>query len=329
MTNNRDQTSAEKPIGRRVGRPRIKKCVTLEEAWELYLTALRTDKNARPATIRGYTRATNQLMAFFGRAFDVSELTKEHIQNYIKARRGHQCTTGTINADLRSLSAIINYLVDPLELLPAVPVKIKQMKDAKKTPTYLTKEELDKLLSVSNPTLQLVFIIAADAGLRHSEIAYLQRQDISLSAREIHIHIKHNSRGDLIFAPKNRQERVVPMVKRVHQRLSEYMEKMQDKRDEAWLFMGYEGTTRRDGFQDQVQRAFRAAGLYIPRRRPGLHMLRRTFATRLVNTMDLKTLQTVGGWNSLAVLERYLGTDRKHLHTAMSVLDQEDNESAR
>ena len=63
-----------------------------------------------------------------------------------------------------------------------------------------------------------------------------------------------------------------------------------------------------------VRRVFEAAGLYDPSAKPGLHMLRRSFASHaLAAGADVETVRVLGGWASLAVVQRYVAssTDMK------------------
>ena len=64
---------------------------------------------------------------------------------------------------------------------------------------------------------------------------------------------------------------------------------------------------RRDGcplrsIRTVFEKACRRAGLHRVR----IHSLRHTFATRLVEaSVDLRTVQDIGGWSSLSLIERY------------------------
>ena len=58
-----------------------------------------------------------------------------------------------------------------------------------------------------------------------------------------------------------------------------------------------------------VREVFLAAGLYRSEDRPGLHMLRRSFASHaLAQRTDIETVRELGGWSDLAVVQPYVAS---------------------
>jgi site-specific recombinase XerD len=67
-------------------------------------------------------------------------------------------------------------------------------------------------------------------------------------------------------------------------------------------------------FTPEVREAFVVAGLWDADRKCGLHMLRRTFASRLLGSgVDIETVRELGGWADLTTVQRYVAStdDRK------------------
>lgn len=306
-------------IGKRgPGRPKKLQGVTLLQAWDLLLKAMRTTRACRPATFKNYNRAVRALHSVLG-DFDMAQLTVPALQKYVQERQRTGCQPSTINTDFRVLRVLYGHVVE-LELLAYIPVRIRSLKEVNRRVTTLNETDFEKLLSVAKSPLDLVFLIAAEAGLRHNEIVFMQRRDVNLDEREITIHTKCNEFGDVLFMTKGKQERVVPIPSALATRLEQHLEEMTDKRENAWLFPNPSGQPRRN-FQDAVVAAFTAAGLYKPRLRPGLHMLRRTYATALCKKLDLVTVRTLGGWSNLATMERYTGTTKERMNAAIEIID--------
>ena len=70
-----------------------------------------------------------------------------------------------------------------------------------------------------------------------------------------------------------------------------------------------------------MRKAFKAAELYDPELRPGLHALRRTWASQLLKLgADVETVKELGGWSSLAVMEHYLRSDEETKRRAIELL---------
>lgn len=305
-------------VKRGPGRPKKPQGVTLLEAWDLLLRAMRTTRPCRPATFKNYSRAVRALHSVLG-DFDMAQLTVPAMQKYVQERQRTGCQHSTINTDFRVLRALYGHVIE-LKLITHIPVRIRALKEGNRRVTTLNETDFAKLLSVAKPPLDLVFLVAAEAGLRHNEIVFMQRHDVDLDEREITVHTKLNDFGDVLFMTKGKQERVVPIPGALFARLEQHLEEMKDKRENAWLFPNPSGQPRRN-FQDAVVAAFTAAGLYKPRLRPGLHMLRRTYATTLCKKLDLVTVRTLGGWSNLRTMEQYTGTTKERMNAAIEIID--------
>jgi integrase/recombinase XerC len=134
------------------------------------------------------------------------------------------------------------------------------------------------------------------AGLRHAEIQHLRWMDVLLDEGEIRVVPQDD------WSPKNHAERAIPM----HPRL---------RVDLAW-WLTFGNTPKAEhkivGTADlyaPVAAAFRKSGIVRAdgEGREGLHMLRRTFASRmLANGADINTVRELMGHADLATTQRYL-----------------------
>lgn len=64
-----------------------------------------------------------------------------------------------------------------------------------------------------------------------------------------------------------------------------------------------------------VRAAYADAG--IGGNRPGLHRLRKSWATEVLKNSDLGTLMNLGGWNSLATVRLYISDDEEAAREAI------------
>ena len=92
-----------------------------------------------------------------------------------------------------------------------------------------------------------------------------------------------------------------------------------------WVFMTNKGSRRRGSKHWEPYRSFRTAFETACRRAnlPDVtpHTLRRTFASRLVmRGADLRTVQELGGWKSLNLVQRYAHLSQEHKRQAVELL---------
>lgn len=131
----------------------------------------------------------SHLMEEFGNV-DLSAIRRADIEAY-KLKRAEstykmpnwynskQTTPATVNREIACLGSIFTLAVD-WDLLEYSPVtKVKQLKEEKKPPHLLSKEEVHTLLDQAEGVRKVVMAIAAYAGLRRGEIERLQWKDIS------------------------------------------------------------------------------------------------------------------------------------------------------
>jgi integrase len=145
------------------------------------------------------------------------------------------------------------------------------------------------------PDERFAIALAAYAGLRHSEIAHLEWDDLANGT--VHVRAKNG------WSPKSHADRIVPMGPKLRAAYWQHASRR--------LRLG-----GRDGslfsvcdFTDGVRTAFQRAGLYNPEHKSGLHALRRTYASFLLGSgVDVETVRELGGWADLKTVQRYLAS---------------------
>ena len=165
-------------------------------------------------------------------------------------------------------------------------VSVKLTKEPKQRIRFLEPEEEDRLLAKCKEPLRTLIVVGTNCGLRlKSEALTLRWQDIDLGRRTLTVQAAW---------AKNGKTRTVPMNSLVREALQHL------PRRSEWVF------APRSGKQYTAVRGFRAACQKANLEDVTPHTLRHTFATRLIeNGVDLRTVQELGGWSSLKMLERY------------------------
>jgi len=108
---------------------------------------------------------------------------------------------------------------------------------------------------------------------------------------------------------KSGQSRVVPLNSKAKLAL----ERLKANARSEWVIATSKGTPYKS-VQKMFARARQQAGL----RDVTCHTLRHTFASRLVMAgADLRTVQSVGGWKSLSLVERYSHLNENHVAEAL------------
>ncbi|MBX3347776.1 MAG: site-specific integrase [Nitrospira sp.] len=241
--------------------------------------------NKRPASVRTYLECLRRLAPSFS-----GKMLSEISPFLIEAHRHKRIKEGAkvrVNREISLLKNLCNrmkqwglYEGDN----PAAAVKLT--KEPKQRLRFLEPEEETLLLSKCEEPLRTMIVIGIYCGVRlKSEGLTLRWADIDFTRSLLSVQSAW---------AKNGKMRGVPMNSLVREALGRLPRKGE------WVFAKSDGTpyTSVSGFN----KARKAAGLLDVT----VHTLRHTFATRLIeNGVDLRTVQELGGWSDLKMLERY------------------------
>ena len=175
---------------------------------------------------------------------------------------------------------------------------------------FLTFEEADRLEAVGGPMV----VVALRTGLRRGELRALRWQDVDLVAGRIVVAQALDDRG-VVTPPKNGRTREIPLgddvlaALRGHRHLRGPLVFCKDN--------GAAFTQRE--MERPLQRACVRAGL----RPVGWHTLRHSFASHLTmrGVPPLAVMQ-LGGWSSLAMVQRYAHLSPDVRRDAVRLLDR-------
>jgi site-specific recombinase XerD len=239
-------------------------------------------------TQKAYLRVVTRLAAFYGRS--PNRISEREIQTYLlhlyREKGFSHSTCNVAVAGLRFFYHVTLRRQSTGFVIPAA-------REPSQLPEILTREELTRLFSRTiRPNHRTLLLTAYAAGLRVSEVVALQLSDIDAE------------RGVLrVRQGKGARDRTTLLSPRLLEALRAYW---RHERPEPWLFPSRDrrGHLCAGAAKHCYAQAKQRAGIEKP---GGLHTLRHTFATRLLEAgVNLHTLQRLLGHKSLRSTTRYL-----------------------
>jgi integrase len=258
----------------------------------------------RRRTLTDYERASKKFLALAGDK-QIDKYTPHEFET-IRARELERgISISTINIFTRSIKSILGFSVRQ-GLLPINPLaKVKQIKQPKKFPVFLTYDQMQSLLTFAeNTTIKDLIQFTALTGLRLSEIVNLRWENIDIPNNQIVI-----SNSD-DFQTKSGKNRVVP----IHPKL---MELILRQRRAKYLFSKTNGMNfHKDFITHYFKKCARNAGLP---EEIHFHSLRHTFASWLVQYgVSIYEVQHLLGHSDVNTTQIYAHLTPSHLQSAVN-----------
>jgi integrase len=282
-----------------IGRKR--KDLTLEDAAKKFQEW--ADINKRPRTAAFY----DQCLANVQAAFPGKRLGDLHpflLERY-KRSRAEAGAKVMVNRELTILGCLFNRCREWGLYEGENPVRlVKRLQEPKGRLRYLEVDEEAGLLAAAAEPYRTLFLVGIHTGIRiRSEGLPIQWSDVDFTRNLITV--------QAAFA-KNGQARSVPMNRLVRDALQRL--KAQGMGPLVFLRPGRRPIR---SLQYAFERACEAAEL----KDVSPHTLRHTFASRLAMAgVDLRTIQELGGWHDLAMVERYAHLSPSHKAAAVERL---------
>lgn len=282
------------------------------------MTALRA-KYVRDLAVRGRALRTQQsytsYVADLARHYDRSpdDITYDEVVSWLHYLiRERQQSASSVNIAVNAVRFLYGVTLqrDVEALMAAVP----HMKRSTRRAEVYARSEVEAILSAPAQPRDRAFLMAVYAGgLRLSEATHLQTKDIDRARMQWRVR-----------QGKGSKERVLPLSQRLLQELEAYWRAQRQGRpghDSLWLFLGREADQpmNRSTGQNIYYRAVRKSGV---RRKGGIHLLRHSYATQLIESgVELTLVQRLLGHTSLFTTIRYLHVTAARLDAAQSPLD--------
>jgi len=256
-----------------------------------------------PNTHDAYLRAVAGLAKHYGRSPD--RITGEEVQDYLHHLLvGRELAWRSCNVAACGLSFFFVKVLrwDPLKL--ELPPRTRP----KKQPEVLGRGEVQRLFdAVSNPKHRALLMTTYGGGLRVSETVKLRLTDIDSERMAIRV-----DQG------KGKKDRRTILSRRLLRDLRAYWK---IDRPPVWLFPGrdIDKPLTRGSAQKVYYDAKEAARI---RRRGGIHTLRHSFATHMLEDgVDSSIIQAMMGHATIGTTANYIHVSQRHMDRVRSPLD--------
>jgi integrase len=288
-----------------------KNTLVFKEAAEKYLAKLKQEAG-KDLEKKNY-RLNLHLIPFFNEK-PLSQIDSSDVELYKKQRLANNAKPGTVNRELATLSHLLNQAVE-WKWLQHSPCRIKRLPEGQGRITYLTTEQIKRLLEVAkrdlSPHIYLFIMIGLETSMRKMEILSIKLQNIDLGRK-------------MIYIPKAKAgAREQPITQGLANALKLYLEGVGE--EQVWLFPSKRSVT---GYCVNIEKPFRRvvaeAGLDV--KQVVRHTLRHTAITHLVQAgVDLPTVQRISGHKTLQMVVWYSHQNGQHIQEAMDALERRYN----
>ena len=271
---------------------------------ESYLDALRRE-DASPHTLRNYKSDLDQLLAYFTPPDSappaIAAITLLDLREWLGRLHRDKLSAITIRRKLASVRSFYAHLmregvvslnVAKLLRTPKAPRKLPRVMTAEQTGNLLNGIEANQKERDRMPRDLAIFEFLYGCGIRVSELAGLNLEDIDSADRWILV------RG------KGRKERQVPFGAKAATALQRYMETRKPKANEKAVFLNCFGTRLTTRGIATIVKLYATVLAGDSSVHP--HSLRHAFATHLLSDgADLRSIQELLGHASLSTTQKY------------------------
>lgn len=272
-----------------------------------FLSYLEVEANYSKNTINSYENDLNKFEEYY-KSKDLLKITSKDIEKYIQTLSDLAPTT--VSHNISSLKTFYSYFLKQVRISNNPTDGIKSPKLGIHLPTYLTIDEVNKLLDIevtdafssrNKAILELMYA----TGLRISEVISLEFKNVDYDECIIRV------------MGKGSKERIVPVNDYAIKYLKEYIDNYRPelvKNDiNNYIFLNNHGRMlTRQGIFKMIKNY---AALKNIKKTIGPHTLRHTFATHLLeNGADLRVIQELLGHSDISTTQIYTHLTKEALH---------------
>ncbi len=260
-------------------------------------------RNLSKNTQRSYLAAVSGLAKHYKKSPD--KISKDMIEDYLLyLKNGKKNAPNSVGSVVSGLRFFYNNVLSDEKNAPDY-----SDRKTRKLPTVLTQEEVWHIINATdNMKHRLLLMTTYSAGLRASEVAVLKVKDIE--SKRMLIKVEDGKGG---------KDRYTLLSVRLLKELRHYYRTCQPK---TYLFpSSYKGREILcyESIRNIYEKARKKVGI---KKGPGLHTLRHSFATHLLEAgYDIRKIQVLMGHKSLSTTMIYLHVSRKTLSKIKSPLD--------
>lgn len=253
------------------------------------------EESKRPRTVRTH----RECLVHLRKTFHGKRLSEIH-PFLIEKPKGARAKAGApvrANRELATLKNIFNRCRDWGLFEGNNPVsKVKFLKEPKRRFRYLEHEEEIQLLKVTPEPLKNLIILGTNTGLRlRAEALTLRWEDVDLKRGFLTVQAAYAKSGQTRTIPLNSPARLA-------------LDRLKTFAQGELVYSKPNGTPYKN-----IRKSFAHVCKQSGLKDVTLHTLRHTFASRLAMAgVDLRTIQELGGWQDLKMVERYSHLSPSH-----------------
>lgn len=271
---------------------------------ENFLSMKVAERGAAQNTVENYQRDLEQFLVLLGNQ-DIASVTDEDISAVIR-NLSQDYSSKSIARKISAIKEFFKFLFSEKVIKENPTTYLSAPKQEKPLPKFLSEEELQRLIAVARSKtdfahrrMAVMLEIMSACGLRVSELVSMPENCINFDKKE------------LLIRGKGSKERLIPISDTAIAAVLDYIN-YRDKfiragRRSIWLFPSLSsqcGHVTRAAFFDYLKKIAAEAGIYPSKISP--HVLRHTFATRLLNhDADLRSVQIMLGHEDISTTEIY------------------------
>lgn len=272
---------------------------------ESFLAMMVAERGASQNTIENYQRDLEQFLAIVN-VSDMANVTDNDVYQYVQKLSRMNYAPKSIARKISALKEFFKFLFSEKEIKENPTAYLMAPKQEKPLPKFLTETELKQLIDMAQSKegmharrLAVMLILMSACGLRVSELVGLPENCINFDKKEILVRGKGN------------KERLIPISDEAIEAVLDYTTYrdnfIRGGRKSIWLFPSLtssSGHMTREAFFMALKEIAAEAGISPEKISP--HVLRHTFATRLLNhDADLRSVQKMLGHEDISTTEIY------------------------
>ena len=272
---------------------------------ENFLNMMLAERGASLNTIQNYRRDIEQLLSLLN-CSDILSADEKDLSLVVQKLSNMHYAPKSIARKISAIREFFKFLFSEKLIKENPAVYLLSPKQHKPLPKFLTESELQSLIntaqaknSASDRRMATMLILMSECGLRVSELVGLPENCINYEKNEI------------LIKGKGSKERLIPISKTAQNAVLDYTSFreyfIKAGRRSIWLFPSTKsssGHISREAFFIALKDLAVEAGLNPEKVSP--HVLRHTFATRLLNhNADLRSVQKMLGHEDISTTEIY------------------------
>jgi len=255
--------------------------------------------------------STRALSAYFGDML-LSSINNRHIDIYKYERQKKGLTNRTINIELICLSVMLKKAIE-WNYLSELP-HIKKLKEQKKPPRYLTKNEINLFIESAPLWLKFILIVLRNSGLRSKQLRELKIDHANFDRDVLMI---HNTKGNNYYTVSMNEELKTTLLYMKDSYVSPLGQISPRQNHQSIYFFCNTNGEPIKSFRHSFNKGVKRAGL----KNVTPHVLRHTFASHLVMSgVDLPTVKELLGHKSIITTMIYSHLSDEHKAKAVRKL---------